>query len=133
MSATIAQYMAADLVSFDPDDDIVEAMRVLLTREVSGAPVLDRQGELVGILSQKDCFSIAYRTAYHQDWGGQVRQYMSSPVEHLDADCSVVDAADRFLHSSFRRFPVLRDGKVVGLICRHDILRALDEIYLSAL
>jgi len=133
MTATIADYMSTDLVSFGPDDDIVAAMRKLLQHEVSGAPVLDQHGELVGILSQKDCFSIAYRTAYHQDWGGQVRQYMSSPVEHLRADCSVVDAADRFLHSSFRRFPVLRDGRVVGLVCRHDILRALDEIYLRAL
>ena len=132
MTATIADYMATDLVIFSPDDDIVEAMRKLLQREVSGAPVLDSQGELVGLLSQKDCFSIAYRTAYHQDWGGQVRQYMSSPVEHLESDCSVVDAAERFLHSSFRRFPVMRAGKVVGLISRHDVLRALDEIYLSA-
>lgn len=133
MTATIADYMSTDLVSLGPDDDIVAAMRKLLQHEVSGAPVLDQHGELVGILSQKDCFSIAYRTAYHQDWGGQVRQYMSSPVEHLQAGCSVVDAADRFLHSNFRRFPVLRDGRVVGLICRHDILRALDEIYLRAL
>ena len=132
MNATVADYMATDLVSFAPDDDIVEAMRELLHRQLSGAPVIDQHGDMVGILSQKDCFSIVYHTAYHQDWGGKVRQYMSSPVEHLESDCSVVDAADKFLHSSFRRFPVLREGRVVGLISRHDILRALDEIYLSA-
>ena len=131
MSATVADYMASDLVSFAPGDDIIEAVRVLLARQLSGAPVIDQSGQMVGILSQKDCFAIVYNTAYHQDWGGQVQQYMSRKVEHLDADCTVVDAADRFLHSSFRRFPVLRAGQVVGLISRHDILRALDELYLN--
>jgi len=131
MNATVADYMVTELVSFGPDDDIVDAMRTLLARQVSGAPVVDANGELLGILSQKDCFAIAYRTAYYQDWGGQVRQFMSSPVEHLAADCSVVDAAERFLHSHFRRFPVLRGDRLVGLICRHDILRALDELYLG--
>lgn len=130
MSAVIADYMATELVSFAPGEDIVEAMRKLLARELSGAPVVDSEGRLLGILSEKDCFEIVYRTAYHQDWGGRVEDYMSREPEHLEADCSVVEAADRFLHSSYRRFPVLRDGKLVGLVCRRDILRALDEQYL---
>ena len=132
MSATIADYMATELVCFAPDDDIVEAMRKLLAQSISGAPVVDPQGKLCGILSQRDCFEIIYRTAYHQDWGGQVQQYMSREVEHLSADCSVVEAVEKFLGSSFRRFPVLRDGELVGMICRHDILAALDEIYLNS-
>jgi CBS domain-containing protein len=130
VSATIADYMTTELVSFGPDDTIVEAMRVLLKRQLSGAPVIDQAGQMIGILSQKDCFAIVYNAAYHQEPGGQVHQYMSREVEHLEADCTVVDAADRFLHSNFRRFPVLREGRLVGLISRHDILRALDELYL---
>jgi len=130
MSATIADYMSTELVSFSPEDDIIEAMRRLLHWQLSGAPVIDEAGQMVGILSQKDCLAIVYNAAYHQDWGGQVNQYMSRKVEHIDAHCSVVDAAEKFLHSSFRRFPVLRDGELVGLISRHDILQALDELYL---
>ncbi len=132
MSATVADYMATDIVSLSPDDDIVTAMRVLLERQLSGAPVIGEGGGLVGILSEKDCFAIVYHSAYHQDLAGPVRQYMSRQVEHLEADCSVVDAAEKFLHSNFRRFPVLQDGRVIGLIARRDILRALDEIYLRA-
>jgi len=130
MSATIADYMSTELVSFSPDEDIIEAMRRLLHWQLSGAPVIDEAGQMVGILSQKDCMAIVYNAAYHQDWGGQVNQYMSRQVEHMDAHSSVVDAAEKFLYSSFRRFPVLSDGKLVGLISRHDILRALDELYL---
>ena len=51
-------------------------------------------------------------------------------VEHIDVDCSILEAAERFLHSSYRRFPVLRDDQLVGQISRHDIMRAIDEIYL---
>jgi CBS domain-containing protein len=131
MSATIADYMATEMVCFAPEDDIIDAMRTLLKRHLSGAPVIDEAGKMVGILSQKDCFAIVYNAAYHQDWGGQVSQYMSRQVEHIEARSSVVDAAEKFLHSSFRRFPVLRDGKLVGLVSRHDILRALDELYLN--
>jgi CBS domain-containing protein len=131
MSQSIEKYMATDLVSFKPGDDIIRAMRVLLERHLSGAPVLDADGQMVGVLSQKDCLEIVYNTAYHQDWGGQVEQYMSRKVEHIDADTSVLEAAERFLHSNFRRFPVLREGRLVGQISRHDIMRALDEQYLQ--
>jgi predicted transcriptional regulator len=129
MSQSIEQYMATDLVSFGPNDDIIQAMRTLLQRHLSGAPVLSA-GKMIGVLSQKDCLAIVYNTAYHQDWGGQVEQYMNRQVETIDADCSILEAAEKFLNSNYRRFPVLRDGQLVGQISRHDIMRALDENYL---
>ena len=130
MNTDIEKYMAADLVCFKPEDDIVYAMRILLDKHFSGAPVVDRDGRMVGVLSKKDCMKIIYNTAYHQDWGGQVSQYMSRDVEHVDAGSSILEAAEKFLDSRFRRFPVLRDGRLVGQISRCDILRAIDEIYL---
>ena len=130
MNATVAQHMATQLVSFDPDDDIIHATRVLLEKRLSGAPVIGENGRVVGILSKKDCLAIVYNTAYHQHWGGKVEQYMSREVEYIDADSSIVDAAEKFLNSSFRRFPVLRDGELVGQISRHDVLSAIDEVYL---
>lgn len=130
MKPGIEDYMATDLVSFTPEDDIVYATRVLLDRHYSGAPVVDDGGSLVGVLSKKDCMKIVYDTAYHQDWGGKVAQYMSREVEHIDAGSSILEVAEKFLSSRFRRFPVLRDGSLVGQISRCDILRAIDEIYL---
>ena len=130
MKPGIRDYVATELVKFSPADDIVYAMRVLLDKRLSGAPVVDRDGQLVGVLSKKDCLEIVYHTAYHQDWGGQVEQYMSRNVETIDADSSILDAAEKFLSSSYRRFPVLRDGRLVGQISRCDLLRAIDEVYL---
>ena len=45
-------------------------------------------------------------------------------VEHIDADCSILEAAEKFLHSNYRRFPVLREGRLVGQISRKDIVIA---------
>jgi CBS domain-containing protein len=132
MSVSIDKYMATELVCFAPGDDIITAMRVLLDKHLSGAPVLDATGRMVGVLSQKDCLAIVYNTAYHDDWGGQVEQYMSREVEHIDAASSILEAAEKLLNSNFRRFPVLRDGQLVGQISRHDVMRALDDHYLRA-
>jgi predicted transcriptional regulator len=132
MSTSIEQYMTTELVSFSPEDDILQSMRVLLEKHLSGAPVLDESETLVGILSMKDCMEIVYNTAYHQDWGGKVEQYMSREVETIEADSSILTAAEKFLQSHFRRFPVLRNGRLVGQISRHDILKALDELYIQS-
>lgn len=130
MSVGIDKYMVTELVCFAPGDDIITAMRVLLDKHLSGAPVVDATGRMVGVLSQKDCLAIVYNTAYHDDWGGQVEQYMSREVEHIDATSSILEAAEKLLSSNFRRFPVLRDGQLVGQISRHDVMRALDDHYL---
>ncbi len=127
MTRTVAEIMATRLVTFTPETNIHRAIRVLLDRRISGAPVVDEDGNLVGVLSKKDCLKIVFSSRYHDDWGGPVRDYMSAPVETLDADQDIVSAAQHFLGSHFRRFPVLRAGKLVGQVSRADILRVLTE------
>ena len=131
MKDRIDAYMATTLVTFSPGDSIIDAMRVLLERHLSGAPVVDEHGSLVGILSKKDCLAIVYRAAYHQDPGGTVEQYMNHEVEYIEAGCSVVEVVEKFLNSNFRCFPVLRGDQLVGLISRQDVLRALYEQFLK--
>lgn len=127
MTRTVADIMATRLVTFTPDTNIHEAIRVLLDKRISGAPVVDADGALVGMLSKKDCLKIVFSSQYHDDWGGPVRDFMSRGVETLDADLDLVSAAQLFLGSHFRRFPVLRDGKLVGQVSRYDILKVLTE------
>ena len=125
MTRTIADVMARQLVTFTPDTNIHEAIRVLLDRRISGAPVVDEDGTLVGVLSKKDCLKIVFSSRYHDDWGGPVREFMSTPVETLDAGEDLVSAAQRFLQSHYRRFPVLQEGRLVGQVSRYDILKVL--------
>ena len=124
---TVADIMTTRLITFPPDMNIHEAIRILLDKRISGAPVVDENGTLVGMLSKKDCLKIVFSSQYHDDWGGPVRDFMSAPVETLDADLDLVSAAQAFLDSHFRRFPVVRDGRLVGQVSRYDILKVLTE------
>lgn len=127
MTRTVGDIMATRLVTFTVDMNIHEAIRILLDKRLSGAPVVDGDGALVGVLSKKDCLRIVFSSRYYDDWGGPVGDFMSAPVETLDAGLDLVSAAQYFLGSHYRRFPVLRDGKLVGQVSRYDILKVLTE------
>ena len=129
---TVDDYMARDLITFKPSDDIHKAIGVLLDKRISGAPVVDGDNRLVGVLSKKDCLKVVYSAGYHQDWGGRVEKYMSPDVSTIESGTDIITAADRFMHSSFRRFPILINDRMIGLICRHDILRALEDLWSDA-
>ncbi|WP_417408227.1 CBS domain-containing protein [Hoeflea sp.] len=121
----IKTYMTRELITLTPDMEINRAMNLLIDNRISGAPVLDATGNLVGMLSQKDCLKAALHATYYREWGDTVAGYMSGPPEVLDAELDLVEAAEAFLASSFRRFPVLSEGRLVGQISRSDLLRAL--------
>lgn len=123
----VSDYMATQLITLSPDMEINKAMKVLLDERISGAPVVDAKGKLVGVLSKKDCLKAALNSSYYQEWGGSVADYMSAEVETLEADMELVQAAERFLASHYRRFPVMRDGRLAGQISRADVLRGLTE------
>ncbi len=121
----VADYMATKLITLRAEMEINKAMMILLDGRLSGAPVVDAKGQLVGVLSKKDCLKAALNANYHQEWGGSVAAYMSTQVETLDANMELVQAAERFLASHFRRFPVMRNGRLIGQISRADVLRGL--------
>lgn len=125
--ALVADYMTRDLITLSPETEINRAMNMLLDQRISGAPVVDQNGQMVGVLSKKDCLKAALEASYYRDWGRTVASYMSTPVETLDAGMDIVAATNAFLNSSFRRFPVVENGQLVGQISRADALRALND------
>jgi predicted transcriptional regulator len=122
---TVDDYMATALYTFLPSDNVTEAARTLMTQRLSGAPVVDDSDKLVGMLSKKDCLKVVYTASYHQDWGGRVDEYMSRNVETIEAGTDIIQAADKFVQSRYRRFPIMSNGRMIGQISRQDILRAL--------
>lgn len=126
----VTRYMTTEVISFTPDTPIEQAMNTLLHHNISGAPVLDEHRMLVGILSEKDCLRVILESAYYNEppESGKVADYMSHDVTTISADMDVLDVANYFLNSNFRRFPVVDNGRLVGLVSRRDILRAALKI-----
>lgn len=127
-SCLVKDYMARTLVTFKPDTDVLDAVHVLVTKRIAGAPVVDDEGNLLGMLSELDCMKVALNAGYHGNWGGPVSDFMSDGVKTVDAEMSIVDLAQVFVTTGFRRFPVMQGTRLVGQISRRDALRALEYL-----
>lgn len=127
-SILVKDYMSKTLVKFKPETSVLDAVHQLVKHRIAGAPVVDDAGNLVGMLSELDCLKVALQAGYHGSYGGPVSEYMTGDVETVNAEMNIVDLAQRFLDSNFRRFPVTDRNRLVGQISRRDVLRALESI-----
>ena len=124
---TVREVMDTDVPTLRPDTEIHDAIILLLSKRVTGAPVISKAGEFVGILTEKDCLKLIARGAEPQITQGPVSKFMSTEVKTINPDMDIYYAAGLFLQYDFRRFPVLEKGKLVGAITRFDILRAIES------
>jgi CBS domain-containing protein len=129
-SIKVGDYMTRHLVTFRSDMDLFTAIHRLLEHNISGAPVVDSQGHLIGLLSEGDCLRGILAGAYHEEVGGNVSAYMAREVETVTSQTDIIEASERFLRGRRRRLPVVDDGVLVGQISRHDVLRAVKEFAL---
>jgi len=109
------------------DADVHKAVDTLLKRRFAAAPVTDAHGSLLGMFSEHDCIRVLAAAVY-QGWpAGPVSAHMTREVEVLSPDDDLAVLAKRFSESRHRSMPVVQDGKVVGLVGRSDLIRALDR------
>ena len=127
-SCLVKDYMAKTLVTFKPDTNVLDAVHDLVEHRIAGAPVVDDQGNIIGMLSEFDCMKVALQAGYHGDYGGPVSDYMSRDVKTVNAEMSIVDLAQQFAAKGYRRFPVTDKNRLVGQISRRDVLRALEVL-----
>jgi CBS domain-containing protein len=127
--SVVADHMTRDLVTLSPEQEINSAIHLLLSKKVSGAPVVDGGGRLVGVLTKKDGLRAALEASYYREWGKPVAAYMARDVVTMDPGLDVLEACQVFLDTPYRRFPVTRDGQLLGQISRTDILRALADLW----
>ena len=120
--------MTRDLVTLTPKTPIVDAMRILLQSNISGAPVVDDDGQLVGMCSEYDCLRVLAAGQFYSDdhrEEGVVSDYMSKNFRTALASDDIYSVAQGFLQKKVRRLPILDDGALVGQISRRDVLRAM--------
>jgi CBS domain-containing protein len=125
----VKDYMARRLTTLSPETEIMQAVHTLIDKDISGAPVVDDNDQLVGILTQKDCMKVVLNAAYHSEIGGIVADFMSTKISSLPPDMNLVEAAQCFLDQHYHLYPVLEDGALIGQISRRDILRALEDAW----
>ena len=126
-SIRVADYMTRNLVTLKPHVSVNDAIRILLENRISGAPVVDDSGSLVGVFSESDCLKGALQASYHETEIGSVAEYMTQDPQTISPDSSILDAAEIFIADHRRRLPVVDKGKLVGQISRRDLLRAMDD------
>lgn len=126
-SLLVSDYMATNLITFSPDQSIQEVVQTLISRKISGGPVVNDQQELVGVISEGDCLKEVVKGKYDNlpIFSGKVRDRMSSEVISIDGDTNIFEAANMFLNRRIRRFPVLKYGKLVGQISQRDVMNAV--------
>ncbi|WP_236564086.1 MULTISPECIES: CBS domain-containing protein [Alcanivorax] len=123
----VTDYMKRGPLTLDPGVSLFRAMELLLENRISGAPVVER-GVLVGMFSESDSLRGMLEARYHGIEIGVVADYMSREPQVLPARATVLEAMEVFLRHHRRRLPVVENGKLVGQISRHDILRAMLEM-----
>ena len=123
---TVSDYMTRKLITFKPDQPVLEVMNTLIKNKISGGPVVNEKNELVGIISEGDCMKqISESRYYNQPMDNiTVEQHMATNVETIDGNLNVFDAAQKFIQSKRRRFPIVENGKLIGQISQKDVLKA---------
>lgn len=124
--ALVSEYMTTKLITFKPDQPIAEVMNILIKNKISGGPVVNENNELLGIISEGDCIKHISESRYYNipvD-NDTVEKHMVKNVETIEGNLNIFEAAEQFLKSKRRRFPIVENGKLLGQISQKDILIA---------
>jgi CBS domain-containing protein len=122
----VKDIMTTNLILFTIDQSIHEVVNFFIKNKISGGPVVDDLGKLIGVISEADCMKEISDSRYFNMpiLDKTVGHFMTKKVETLPASMTLFDAASKFHDTSRRRFPVLENGKLVGQISRKDIVIA---------
>jgi len=144
---TAGDIMTRDVCTVFPHTSLRYVARLLSDRRISGVPVVDDDGRIVGIVTENDLLQWSDKPGEKQAWWldmlaegfdlapgfldvvqsehDKVRGVMSTDITTVTEDASVAEVAKLIVAKSVKRLPVLRDGRLVGIVSRGDLVRAL--------
>jgi len=146
-NSPVRDIMTTDVLTFGPDDGVEQAMRTLLDRNIDAAPVVDEKGAVVGVLSNGDLIvqesELHFPTVMtflggtfefgHKHFEEELRRALGSKVSDVMSseplvcnDGDTIEHAATIMHEhDVSRVPVVHDGRLVGIVSRNDVLRAI--------
>lgn len=137
--------MSSPVISVAPGTTVSEAARLMLAHRISGLPVLGADGALIGVISEGDLMrrselgTVRKRSwwlellvspgklaeDYVQGHGRKVEELMSRDLACIGREASLQDAVDLMSRRGVKRLPVVEKGRLIGILSRSDLLRAL--------
>ena len=137
--------MVHDIVTIGPEEDVSKAVKLLVDHDISALPVVDDERRVIGILSEAD---LLHRdkigTEQHRAWwleavtpasvlaldyakshGRKVAEVMSEDIISADENTPLSDLANILEKNRIKRVPILKDGKLVGIVSRSNLIQAL--------
>ncbi|MBC9176802.1 CBS domain-containing protein [Pseudoroseomonas ludipueritiae] len=148
MSVQAKDIMTQQVITASPDSTLKEIASLFTTHSVSAVPVCDSSGKVIGIVSERDLLRPFEKTiAQRRDWWISVLAegndlapqsvtfigrdqhratlLMTSPVETVTEDTELAELAEIMSRKDIKRLPVLREGRLVGIVSRADLVRAI--------
>ncbi|QDT72895.1 CBS domain-containing protein [Lacipirellula limnantheis] len=129
---TARDFMVTPVITVSPAADVIDAVRMLIVRHISGAPVVDADGNYLGVFSEKCSMHVLLDAAYEQLPVRDVRSFMDAEAQTISPETQLLSVAQVFLLTPYRRLPVLEAGKLVGLVTRRDVMkcwmRLIDQV-----
>jgi CBS domain-containing protein len=125
----VKDIMANLVVTVGPDDQLEDVLEYLIRERFHGAPVMDAQGELVGVVSQQDLFFGQMTLTKSKDDASSlhIRDIMSHPAVSTTEESDIRDVCELMIRLRIHRLPVVRGKEVVGIISSLDICKAISE------
>jgi CBS domain-containing protein len=127
-AASVAELMTPDPILVDESASVDDAVRLLEENEISGLPVVDRDGVLVGVITQTDVVRArAVGHLWHRWPGLRVRHLMHAPALTADRSMTMEEAAQLMERAHVHRLVVVDDDQItpIGIISTTDLVRAL--------
>lgn len=127
-SILIKDFMDSNPHAINQETSISEAVKMLVAQKITGAPVIDDNKHLVGFVSEQDCIKEMLNDAFYHNESPSVKNVMSTDVKTVTPGTSLLQVAEAMAKSPPKNYPVVEGSKLVGLISRRLILKALSEI-----
>ncbi|MEJ2763133.1 CBS domain-containing protein [Photobacterium sp. MCCC 1A19761] len=126
-SLKVKDYMNMRPVTFDPKMSLSQALGKLLVSKQIGGPVVDEQRKVVGFISEQDMIHKLLKVGYHCQDTHNVQDCMRSEVLTVTPEDSIIELAEVMTGQKPKIYPVVDNGRLVGIITRRDVLTAISN------
>ncbi len=124
----VREFMALNFQTISKNQTILGASEMLIDLDLTGAPVVDEHGTMIGFLSEKDCLKYVLDAKYYNHAPSSVTHYMSTQVMSISPNDNLTHVVELFLRNNYQVYPVLEEGRVIGTVSRKTILKAVSDL-----